>query len=136
MTGFGILLGKELLESWRTLRLPVVAGVLLLSGFLSPLLAKFTPEIIRAVGGDQLGGLTMPIPTVVDSVGQLLKNAAQFGALAAVLLSMSAVAGEVERGTAAFLLVKPATRAAFLAAKLASIGVTLGVGTLLAVFGA
>ncbi len=136
MTGFGILLRKELLESWRTLRLPVVAGVLLLSGFLSPLLARFTPEIIRAVGGDQLGGLTIPVPTVVDSVGQLLKNAGQFGALAAVLLSMGAVAGEVERGTAAFLLVKPATRAAFLAAKLASIGVTLGVGTLLAVSGA
>ena len=136
MTGFAVLLRKELLESWRTLRLPVVAGVLLLSGFLSPLLAKFTPDIIRAVGGDQLGGLAIPVPTVVDSVGQILKNTGQFGALAAILLSMGAVAGEVERGTAAFVLVKPATRPAFLLAKLVSIGITLGVGTVLAVAGA
>ena len=44
MTGFGILLGKELLESWRTLRLPFVAGVLLLSGFLSLGIPAGTPS--------------------------------------------------------------------------------------------
>jgi ABC-2 type transport system permease protein len=46
MRGFAILLRKELLESWRTLRLPVVVGLFLLVGLLSPLTARFLPEII------------------------------------------------------------------------------------------
>jgi ABC-2 type transport system permease protein len=137
VTGFGILVGKELLEAWRSLRLPVVAGVLLLSGLISPLLARFTPELIQAIGGDQLAGaIRLPEPTVVDSVAQLLKNVGQFGALAALLLAMGAVAGEVERGTAAFILVKPAGRAAFLTAKLLVIAVTLGLGACLATIAA
>ena len=137
MAGIGTLLRKELLEAWRTLRLPVVAGVLLLAGFISPLLARFTPEIIEAVAGDQLAaGLALPPATVADSVAQVLKNVGQFGALAAILLAMGSVAGEVERGTAAFLLVKPATRLAFLVAKLVAIGATLGIGVILAVAGA
>ena len=137
MTGFATLVRKELLEAWRTLRLPVVAGVLLLAGFMSPLLARFTPEIIQAVAGDQLpAGLAIPTPTVADSVTQVLKNVGQFGALTAILLAMGAVAGEVERGTAAFLLVKPATRLAFLAAKLVAVGATLGAAVILAVAGA
>jgi ABC-2 type transport system permease protein len=57
----------------------------------------------------------------------------QLGALTAILLAMGSVAGEVERGTAAFILVKPATRLAFLAAKLVALGLTLGAGVLLAV---
>lgn len=137
LAGFRTLVAKELLESWRTLRLPVVASVLMLAGFMSPLLARFTPEIIEAVAGDQLrAGLAIPPATVADSVAQVLKNVGQFGALAAVLLAMGSVAGEVERGTAAFLLVKPATRLSFLAAKLLAMGVTLGAGVGLAVAGA
>lgn len=76
------------------------------------------------------------MPTAADAVAQVLKNVGQFGAFAAILLSMGAVAGEVERGTAAFLLVKPASRLAFLAAKLLAIGLTLLLGVVLAVAGA
>ena len=54
MTGFSVLLRKELLEQWRTLRLPVVAAVFLLNGIISPLLARFTPELVEALGGDAL----------------------------------------------------------------------------------
>ena len=60
MAGFRVLLRKELLESWRTLRLPVVAGLFLVVGLTSPLLARFLPEIITAAGGDQL--LRPPAP--------------------------------------------------------------------------
>ena len=48
MSAGRVLLRKELLESWRTLRLPIVAGLFLLVGLTSPLLAKFLPEIITA----------------------------------------------------------------------------------------
>ena len=45
---------------------------------------------------------------------------------------MGSVATEKERGTAALLLSKPASRGAFLAAKLAAIGATLGISLALA----
>ncbi len=133
MTGSRILVRKELLESWRTYRLPVVAGLFVLVGLTSPLLAKFLPEIIKAAGGDQLGsGISIPTPTVTDAVDQLWKNLAQFGAFAAIILAMGAVATERERGTAAFILSKSVSRGSFLGAKVVAIGVVLAVAVGLA----
>ena len=134
MAGFGPLLRKELLEQWRTLRLPLVAIVFLLVGLMSPLLARFTPEILKAVAGDQIP-IELPTPTAADAVAQLAKNLGQFGGLIAVLLAMGAVAVEKERGTAAMVLSKPVGRGAFLAAKLLAIGVTLAVATAIATAG-
>src|SRR5207344_2457824 len=92
MTGTRILARKELLESWRTLRLPIVGGLFLLVGLTSPLLAKFLPEIIKAAAGDQLPAIPIPTPVAADAVDQLWKNLAQFGAFAAIVLAMGSVA--------------------------------------------
>jgi ABC-2 type transport system permease protein len=132
MAGFGVLLGKELRESWRTFRLPVVAGLFLVVGLSSPLLAKFLPEIVAAAGGGQLSGIEIPEPVVGDAVLQLWKNLAQFGAFAAIILTMGSVATERERGTAAFVLSKTVSRGAFLSAKVAAIGLVLAVAVSLA----
>ena len=132
MSATGILVRKELLESWRTYRLPVVAGLFLLVGLTSPLLARFLPEIAKAAGGDQLGNLQLPTPSSADAVDQLWKNLAQFGAFAAIILAMGAVATERDRGTAAFVLSKTATRGAFLGAKAIAIGTVLAVAVVLA----
>jgi ABC-2 type transport system permease protein len=134
MAGVAILLRKELLEQWRTLRLPLAAIVFALIGLSSPLLARFTAELVKAVAGDQLP-LVLPPPTTADSVDQLGKNLGQLGALIAILLAAGAVAGEKERGTAAMLLVRPVGRGGFLVAKLAAIGVTLAVSVGVAVAG-
>ena len=130
---FSILLRKELLESLRTLRLPIVAGLFLFTGLSSPVLARYLPEIIELAGGDQLGVIEIPTPTPADAVDQLVKNLAQFGALAAILLAMGLVAAEKDRGTAAFMLTKPVTRPTFLGAKLAGLGVVLLASTVVAV---
>jgi ABC-2 type transport system permease protein len=135
MAGFGPLLRKELLEQWRTFRLPVVATIFLLVGLSSPLLAWFTPDILKAVAGDQIP-LVLPPPTAADAVDQLAKNLGQFGGLIAVLLAMGAVATEKERGTAAMILSKPVSRAGFLIAKIVAIGLTLGIATVIASAGA
>ncbi len=135
MMGLGPLLRKEVLEQWRTLRLPVVATIFLLVGLSSPLLARFTPEILKAVGGDQFQ-IVLPTPNAADAVDQLAKNLGQFGGLIAVLLTMGAVATEKERGTAALLLTKPVSRAAFLGAKLVAVGLTLAVSVAIATAGA
>ena len=135
MAGVGILLRKELLEQWRTTRLAVVSIVFVLIGLGSPLLARFTPEIIKAVAGDQLP-IVLPPPRAADAIDQLAKNLNQFGALIAILLAMGSVASEKERGTAALLLAKPVGRGGFLLAKLVAIGTTLALATLLASAGA
>jgi ABC-2 type transport system permease protein len=135
MAGLRLLLGKEILEQWRTFRLPVVATVFLLVGLSSPLLARFTPAILKAVAGDQIP-IVLPPPTAADAIDQLAKNLGQFGGLIAVLLAMGAVATERERGTAAMILSKPVGRAGFLVAKLLAIGLTLGVATAIASAGA
>ena len=135
MSGLAPLLRKELLEQWRTMRLPIVAAVFLLVGLASPLLARFIPEILKAVGGDQFS-IVLPTPTAADAWAQLAKNLGQFGALVAVLLAMGSVATEKERGTAALILTKPASRDAFLLAKMVAIATTLGISTAIAGAGA
>ena len=126
MSGFRVLLGKEIAEQVRTFRLVVVAIVFASFGILSPLTAKYLPDLIKTLGGDQLGiVITLPTPAMSDAIDQLLKNVSQFGILAAILLAMGTVATEKDRGTAAFVLSKPASRAAFLGAKIVAIALDL-----------
>jgi ABC-2 type transport system permease protein len=134
MTGFRPLIGKELREQWRTYRLPVVVVVFLTIGITSPALARYTKELIDLLGAQAAGGIqiTLPEPTANDAVSQLIKNVGQFGILMAILLAMGTVASEKERGTAALILTKPASRFSFLLAKLVAIGSTLLVATVVA----
>ena len=133
MSATSVLVRKELLESWRTMRLPIVAGLFLVVGLTSPLLAKFLPEIITAAAGDQLPSIPIPTPVPADAVDQVWKNLAQFGAFAAIILAMGSVATERDRGTAAFILSKTVSRDAFIAAKVAAIGAILALCVALAV---
>ncbi len=129
MPGFRILLMKELREQLRTYRLPVVAVVFLTFGILSPVTARYMPEIAKAFGGAEAAAIVAMLgtPTPADAVERLLGYLVQFGLLVSILLAMGSVAAEKERGTAGLTLSKPVSRGAFLAAKLSAIGVTLGV---------
>jgi ABC-2 type transport system permease protein len=131
VSGLGPLIGRELLELRRTYRLLVVLAVFAVIGIASPLTAFYINELLAALGGDQLA-ITFPTPTAADAVAQLVKNAGQMGAFIAVLLTMGAVVGEKERGTAAMILTKPATRPAFLGAKVVAIGLLLAAGVAVA----
>lgn len=130
MKGFAILVRKEIREQWRTARLLVVGAIFLVFGLISPLTAKYTPELISMLAGDL--GLIVPPPTTRDSIDQLIKNLGQMGPLIAIVLAMGAVAREKERGTAAMVLIKPVSRSAFLAAKFVGLAVTLSAGMALA----
>ena len=132
---FWTALRKELLEQWRTHRLLIVLVVLLLFGMASPLLAKYTPELLKmAIPADQVEGLLglIPTPTAGDAADQYVKNSVQFGVLLALLMAMGTVAVEKDKGTAALMLVKPLPRWVFLLAKFAALGITFAAGTLLA----
>ena len=114
---FFIVLRKELMEQWRTKRLLIVAAILTVFGLASPLLAKLTPDLLKAIP-DLPAGLAeiIPAPTVVDAVAQYVENMSQFGILLALLMSMGSVAQEKERGTAAMMLTHPVSRLTFLLA--------------------
>lgn len=120
---FWILFRKELLESWRTYRFLVMIVVLLAFGLLSPVSARFAPEIVKLAAGDQAGvealaGL-IPTPTVTDAVDQYLKNLMQLGLIVIILLAMGLVAREKDKGTATLVLVRPVARSLFLWVKFA-----------------
>ena len=123
---------KELIELARTSRLLILVVVLGFFGLSSPLLAKYTPEILRLVPGAEDFAFLIPPPSVVDAIGQYIKNIHQFGVLLALLLAMGMVSQERERGTAAMMLAKPLPRSAFLASKF----IALSLGFFLALLAA
>jgi ABC-2 type transport system permease protein len=110
-------LRKEWMEQWRTSRLLVLMIVLGAFGLASPLLARFTPEILKTVPGLEQYALFVPAPVLQDAVNQFIKNVGQAALLLAVFLSMGAMVQEKERGSAVLMLVKPLSRGAFLMAK-------------------
>jgi ABC-2 type transport system permease protein len=135
VNGYRELLVKEMLEAYRTYRLVVVGGLFLVLGVVAPITARYLPDIIRlfAPPGFVVDLPEMGIPEVLD---QYLKNVGQFGALAAILMTMGIVANEKERGTAAFVLAKPVSRQAFLLAKIVALGMVFGIAIGLATAGA
>jgi ABC-2 type transport system permease protein len=112
---------KEMQEQWRIYRFLIVAAVFTAFGLASPLLAKFTPEMLKAIPGVPPSLLDIiPTPTVTDAITQYVKNMSQFGILLALLTTMGMVVQEKERGTAAFFLTRPVSRETFLLAKFAA----------------
>jgi len=133
---FLVVLRKELLEQWRTYKLLIVAAVVTVFGLLSPLLAKLTPELLKAVPNMPAAlAQAIPPPTLVDAVTQYAKNMSQFGILLALLMSMGSVAQEKERGTAAMLLTRPVSRETFLLAKFTALTLTFAASLTLAAVG-
>lgn len=132
MMGLRVLLLKELREQLRTNRLLAVAAVFVIFGIISPLTDRYMKQLFDAIGSEG-GGMSfvVPPPSLNGAAAQILKNMSQFGIVCALLLAMGSVAWERERGTAGMILTKPASRAAFLAAKLIAISLTLGFATLL-----
>ncbi|NOY09447.1 MAG: ABC transporter permease subunit [Spirochaetes bacterium] len=125
-------LRKEIFGQWRSYRLLVVVAVFLAFGLLSPLAAKFIPELMKLMPNGKEIARLIPQPTITDAVAQYLKNSSQFGVVLALLMTMGAVAQEKDKGTAALVLVKPMPRSVFLWAKFAALGVTFIIGIAIA----
>lgn len=127
---------KELRQAWRTRRILVVWAVFLAFGMLSPLLARFMPEIIGSMEEAKMFLELIPPPTIADAMLQYLENLSQFGFILAVLLAMGSVVGEKERRVAPMVLSKPMARWAFIASKFTAQLLIYLAGFLLAAAGA
>jgi len=133
---FPTLLKKELREQRRTHRLLIFVVAFALIGLMSPLIARYTPLLLRSIPDvpAELAAI-IPDPTLKDAVDQYTKNFSQLGLLLVIVLTMGIIAQEKERGTAGMLFTKPVRRSAFVLAKwLASMGSLLA-GLLLAAVG-
>jgi ABC-2 type transport system permease protein len=127
------LVRKELREQWRTNRFFIVTGVLFVFGLLGPLSVKYMPLILTRLPGVPEGlAEVMPSPDVAMAVDEYLQNLTQIGVILAILVPMAAVVGEKSRGTAAMVLSKPVSRAAFLGAKYIAYELVFIVGILFA----
>lgn len=125
MTGFSVLLKKELRDHVKTYKLLIVVAVFLLLGLGTPLLFYYLPSLL-----ENTGDIPIPIPdfTAADVVSEYLGTITQIGILVVILVAMGAVARERERGTAVMTLSKPVGRGTFIASKLAALSVTFGLG--------
>jgi ABC-2 type transport system permease protein len=127
---------KEITEQWRTSRMLVVVLVLGLFGLASPLLARFTPQLLSMIPEAEAFAPFIPEPTLVDAYVQYNSNIVQFGVILAILVAMGLVVQEKEKKTAALVLTKPLSRPAFLAAKFLAVTLTFAVGLAVAALGA
>ncbi|GAB3578628.1 hypothetical protein GCM10027406_15130 [Leifsonia lichenia] len=108
---------KETFEILRTWRVFVLPAILLLFAVTGPLIAKYTPELLSAVAGDQFSSLRLPTPTAADAYGQWIKNLGQIGVFALIIIYGGIVSGERRSGTAVLVLTKPVSRVAFVVVK-------------------
>lgn len=108
---------KEALEIVRTWRIWVLPAIILFFAISAPLLARFTPEILGAVGGDQLGSIALPAATHLDAYGQWIKSLSQIFLFALIIIHGGIVSSETSSGTAILVLTKPMSRSAFVVVK-------------------
>jgi ABC-2 type transport system permease protein len=117
MTSAVVFARKEVHEIVRTWRIWVLPGILLLFAVSAPFLARYTPELVTALAGDQLGGIHLAAPTYLDSYAQWIKNLTQITLFALIIIEGGIVSSEVTSGTAILLLTKPLSRVAFVVVK-------------------
>jgi ABC-2 type transport system permease protein len=117
LTGLLVFAEKEAREILRTWRLWVLPSIVLFFALTGPVLARFTPQLVGALVGNQLQGLKIPTPTYSDAYAQWIKNLSQIVLIAIIIVYASLVSGEVRNGTAVLVLTKPLSRTAFISAK-------------------
>ncbi|HPD65253.1 MAG TPA: ABC transporter permease subunit [Bacteroidia bacterium] len=111
------LLIKEWKEQLRTGRFWIMMAVFVFFAILSPLTARYMPEIISSISQQQQIEIQIPEPTWTDSVAQYVKNISQICTFIIILLFMGIVVKEKETGTAVFVVVKPVSRNYFILSK-------------------
>ena len=91
--------------------------VFIFFSLMSPLAARYMPEVMKTFVSQQGIIFELPPPTAVDSLAQFLKNLSQIGLFVMIFLVMGTVSAEKEQGTAAFIMVKPVPHISFILAK-------------------
>jgi ABC-2 type transport system permease protein len=115
---YGALLGKEMLELARSMKLVWVPLVFVALGIMQPVSLYYMPVILENAGNLPEGAvIDIPPPEAAQVMADTLSQFGVLGMLVLVLVFMGIVSGERGSGTASLILVKPVSVAAFLGAK-------------------
>lgn len=121
MSRLAVLLHKDWTESLRKHRLLVLVLVFLMFGILSPVTARYLPQIVDLIlgsSGDILDmGIVIPDPVLNDSYLQYYKNMTQMGMFVMILVMMGIISDEKRKGTAVLVLTKSVSRQTFILSK-------------------
>ena len=118
-----VFLKKELMEIFKTYKIYVVPAVFLFFGFTSPLITKYTPELIKSLSNSASSGFKITLteaPKFSDSYAQFFKNLNQIGLIVLILAFMGMVVDEKVKGSAAMVLTKCLSRTQFIVSKFIS----------------
>lgn len=118
MNSFIALLKKETMEFSRTYKFLIIITVFLILSLLSPLTAKFMPEIMAQFLPKEVAD-SFPEPSALDSWGQFFKNFSQIGLFVIALLFAGTLIHERIEGTLIILLTKGLRRSTVVLAKTA-----------------
>jgi len=111
----GKLMKKEWQEFLKTGKFYALIFVFLFFSILSPITAKFMPDVIK--GLSQGITIVIPPPTWKDAFSQFFKNLNQIIFLVVVLLFLGSIAEEKNRGTASLIVSKGVNRRKWVIAK-------------------
>lgn len=115
MTGYLAFTKKELKENTKNFRLLVMVFIFLIFGLSSPLLARFTPEILSAFASGM--DISVTPPAAMDSWEQYYKNISGIGFSALIILFGSMLSSEYSKGTLIIMLTKGLSRPSVILAK-------------------
>ncbi|MGW9020467.1 ABC transporter permease subunit [Leucobacter chromiiresistens] len=101
---------REIVRTWRIWVLPIVLVCFAASG---PVITRYTNELLAGALGGEAGALALPDPTAADAAAQWVSDLSQLVVFVVVIMAAGAITGEVRSGVASLLLVKPASRAAY-----------------------
>lgn len=96
---------KEWVEGIRTYKALILGAVFLLFGFMNPIAAKVTPELLKALLPEGMI-LNLPEPSALDSWLQFYKNTSQMGMAVLIILFSGITANELSKGTLVNMLTK------------------------------
>ncbi|PZD95692.1 ABC transporter permease [Paenibacillus sambharensis] len=117
-----VLYRKEMLESLRSFKLLWMPLVFILIGAMQPVMLHMLPDLLASAGSLPESVLhEIPRPQAFEVLAQTLGQYDTMGALITALAFMAVVSGERASGTAALMLTKPISAAAFITSKWAGL---------------
>lgn len=117
MRATGAFFKKEIIEHMRNYKLFIFLIVFAVIGILSPLSAKFLPELLENLMDENIT-IIIQDPTYVDSWVQFFSNVNQIGLVVMVLVFSPIMSREYEKGTLVHMVTKGLPRLSIYSAKL------------------
>lgn len=113
-----ILLKKDLIELFKTNKALILGAIFIIFSVGSPILAKFTPDILKSLGDEVQ--IVLPEPTTIDSYLQFHSNIVSMSLFALIIIFGNIIANEKTKGIYTDLVNNGVTKFNYIFAKIKS----------------